>query len=123
MNLTLIDNEVQKVNVMSMRPSLIDLSSTQILCLFRMKVVENLPLKLTEKCTYYCERACTSDMYTFQSGNMTLNFSAKYGNRKSLTSGLFDPHCSKCSVGAKCSGNIKAFPNYWGYRNKDEVSC
>ena len=31
------------------------------------------------------------------------------------------PLCNQCPVGAKCNGNIKALPNYWGYRNKDDV--
>ena len=55
-DLTSIDKEVEKVNIMSMIPSQIHLLSTQILCPFGMKVVENLPLKRTEQCAYYCER-------------------------------------------------------------------
>ena len=40
---------------------------------------------------------------------------------KSCVSNLVNPHCYQCPVGAKCSGNIKALPNYWGFRAKDEL--
>ena len=41
---------------------------------------------------------------------------------KSLVSNLDNPLCIQCPVGAKCNGSIRALPNYWGYRTKDNVT-
>ena len=60
-------------------------------------------------------------MYTFQAGNVTLNFTTTLDKKKSLISSRSDPHCSKCPVGAKCNGDIKPLANYWSYRSKDKV--
>ena len=99
--------------------------NTQIICPLGMDAVETLPIKQLEPRVYQCEAACTSDMYTFQSGNMTLDghydsFYADY-DLKSFVSNLDNPLCNQCPVGAKCSGDIKALPNYWGYKDKDTV--
>ena len=120
---------MQQANIMSISPSRIKFLNTQILCPFRMTAVEKLPSKRFELRTYHCVASCTSDMYTFPSGNMTLHGDINYGikryddfdNRKSLVSNLMNPHCHQCPVGAKCSGYIKALPNYWGHRNDNDV--
>ena len=100
--------------------------NTQIICPLGMDAVETVPITKSEPHVYHCEAACTSNMYTFQSGNMTLDGHSDYydyydASRKSLVSNLNNPLCNQCPVGAKCSGNIKALPNYWGYKKKDTV--
>ena len=118
-----------------------------------MDAVETIPISKYEPRVYHCEAACTSDMYTLQSGNMTLDGHYEYYDKdydyydedydyydedyddydedydyyddvsvKNLVTIHFDnPLCNQCPVGAKCSGNIKALPNYWGYRTNDDV--
>ena len=117
-NLSSIDTEIQQVNILSIDVGQINFLNTRILCPFRMKAVEKLPPKSTKLRVYYCDAACTSDTYTFQSGNLTLHFPA---NVKSPVSKPMNPSCNKCPVGAKCNGHIKALPNYWGYRNKGDL--
>ena len=128
-NITSIEREVQQTNIMSIWPSWIIFLNTQILCPFRMNAVEKLPLKSFDLRAYHCQTACISNMYIFQSGNMTLrgdtndgiNIYDHFENNKSLVTNLMNPHCNQCPVGGKCSGNIKALPNYWGYINEDDV--
>ena len=91
--------------------------STQILCPLQMAVVETIPKSRHKPRAYHCEAACTSDMYTFQSGNLTFDGVSTTNSWKSHV----NPNCNQCPVGAKCSGDVKALPNYWGYRNMDDV--
>ena len=119
-NIPSTNRDVQQVNIMSTVKGLI--KNTQIICPLGMDAVETLLLNKGEPYVYQCEAACTSDMYTFQSGNMTLD-GYYYGySRKSLVSNLNSPLCNQCPVGAKCSGDIKALPNYWGYKDNDTVA-
>ena len=112
MNITSINRGVQQVYIMSLVGYLVGFKNTQILCPLGMAAKETV-LGTIELCVYHCEAICTSDMYTFQSGNMTLH---------TMGSVFFNnPLCNQCPVGATCSGSIKALPNYWGYRNKDDV--
>ena len=124
-NMTSIDRGVQQVNIMSLVIGFYSLLSQniKILCPLEMAAVETVSISKSEPHVYHCEAACTPDMYTFQSGNMTLDVHVGYydASRKSSVSNLNNPLCNRCPVGAKCSGDIKALPNYWGYRNKDEV--
>ena len=122
-NITSIDRDVQQVNIMSHVASTIRTQNTQILCPLGMAAKETLPIRSDEPHVYHCEAACTSDMYTFQSGNMTLDgdYHSYDASRKSVVSNLNKPLCNRCPVGAKCNGSIKALPNYWGYRKKDDV--
>ena len=101
----------------------VECQNTQIICPLGMAAVETVPFSWNEPSVFHCEAACTSDMYTFQSGNMTLDRHCDYNDTslKSLVSNLVNPLCNQCPVGAKCSGNIKALPNYWGYRTNDDV--
>ena len=121
-NLTSTDRELQQVNIMSIVTRNMHILKTQILCPLGMDAVETVPLNSNEPHVYHCEAACTSDMYTFQSGNMTLHGYYALWSSTSLLNTLVNPHCNQCPVGAKCSGNIKPLPNYWGYRNMDEVA-
>ena len=84
-----------------------------------MNAVEIVPLNKNVPIVYQCEAACTSNMFTFQSGSMTLDGYFHYQRHtswKSLVSNLDNPLCNQCPVGAICSGNVKALSNYWGYR-------
>ena len=119
MNVTSIDREMQQINIMSIVTKFLELQNTQIICPLGMAAVETLPLNRYEPRIYRCEATCTSDMYTFQSGNMTID--KGHYSLGSFVSNLNSPLCNRCPVGAKCSGNIKALPNYWGHRNKDDV--
>ena len=123
-NLTSVNRELQQVNIMSIVAFSVDFQNTQILCPLGMDAVQSAPLNPFEPNTVQCEAACTSDMYTFQSGNVNFNGHYAIGYTKSIThvSNHVKPLCSKCPVGAKCSGTIKALPNYWGYRTKDTVA-
>ena len=73
-----------------------------------MAAVERVPVSWNEPSVFQCKAACTSDMYTFQSGNITLDGHYDYNDvsLKSLVSNLDNPLCNQCPVGAKCSGNI-----------------
>ena len=89
-----------------------------------MDAVETLPINKNAPILYQCEAACTSDMYTFQSGSMTLNAYCPFQRHtswKSFVSNLDNPLCNQCPVGAICIGNVKALSNYWGYRKFDDV--
>ena len=120
-NITSINRHVQKVNIMSTVYGNKLFQNTQIMCPLGMDAVETVPISKSEPRVYHCEAACSSDMYTFQSGNMTLDMLYAYYSLKSLVSNLNNPLCNQCPVGAKCNGSIMALPNYWGYRNKDDV--
>ena len=123
-NLTSTNRDLQQVNIMSIVVDTMSIQNTQIICPLGMDAVETVPFNSNEPRVYQCEATCTSDMYTFQSGNMTLDghFDHYYAPSKSLLSNLNKPLCNQCPVGAKCNGNIKALPNYWGYRTKDDVT-
>ena len=116
---TSLDRDVQQINIMSIVTVSVDIKNIQILCPIGMDAVET--LNRNEPLVYHCEAACTSDMYTFQYGNMTLHGFSTYWSPTSLVYALVNPHCNQCPVGAKCSGDIKTLPNYWGYRNKNDV--
>ena len=123
-NLTSVDTELQQVSIMSIVAFSVDFQNTQILRPLGMDAVHLVPLNPFEPNTVQCETACTSDMYTFQSGKVNLNVHYAIGYTKNIihVSNHVKPLCSKCPVGAKCSGNIKALPNYWDYRTKDTVA-
>ena len=72
-NLTSVDRYVQQVSIMSIVADTISIQTTQILCPLGMNVVETPPISRSKQSVYHCEAACTSGMYTFQSGNMTLD--------------------------------------------------
>ena len=125
-NITSIERDVQQVNIMSTLADTISIRNTQVICPFGMDAVETAPISHSEPYVYHCEAACTSDMYTFQSGNMSLDGHYDYypddgAFSKSLISNPNNPLCNQCPVGAKCNGSIKALPNYWGYKDKDDV--
>ena len=119
MNVTVTGTDVQQVNIMSLVTYSVIFQNTQILFPLGLDAVETTPLNSDESWVYQCVAVCTSDMYTFQSGNMTI-----YSNsmNETLESNLVNPHCNQCPVGAKCNLNIKALPNYWGYKTEDDVT-
>ena len=117
-NMTSIDRDVQQVNIMSMLIYIVNFKNTKILCPLGMAAVETAQKNWDEPCVYHCEAVCISNMYTFQSGSMTLDADR---HLKSLVSNLNNPLCNRCPVGAKCNGSIQALPNYWGYKEKDTV--
>ena len=130
--LTSIDRELQQINIISAETSMIEVQNTHIFCPPGMNAIEErLQLRHKSLNSYRCEAACTSNIYTYQSGNITFDYYAccvdhhDTDNLNKLNAmirySIREPICSKCPVGAKCSGNIKALPNYWGYRKKDEV--
>ena len=118
--LTSIDRELLRINIMSVMTSFAKFQNTQIACPIGMNAVETVPLSTKEPNVYHCEAVCTSNMYTFQSGNISLKQTSEWGS-KSFVSNHVEPLCNQCPVGAKCSGKVQALPNYWGYRNKDDV--
>ena len=116
--LTSIDRELLRINIMSVMTSFAKFQNTQIVCPIGMNAVETVPLSTKEPNVYHCEAVCTSNMYTFQFGNISLKQTSEWGS-KSYLSNHEKPLCNQCPVGAKCSGKVQALPNYWGYRNKD----
>ena len=125
-NITSTNRDMQQVNILSTVTDIMLIENTQIICPLGMDAVETVPVNMYQPHVYHCEAACTSDMYTFQSGNMTLDVIYDYYDtydafNKSFVSNLDNPPCKQCPVGAKCNGNIKALLNYWGYRAKDEL--
>ena len=64
---------------------------------------------------YQCAYSCSKDFYTLDAGSMTIN-----KNHSLENSSVEKPkgHCFPCPVGAYCENQIKALPNYWGYRIK-----
>ena len=122
-----LDYEIKNIGIMAMSARDWKIRETQILCPVRMKAVKNLPTSYVRKRFYYCQEGCNSNAYTFQMGNMVLHgdsdrdeSSLVYkGKIKNHLLNLPDPMCKLCPVGANCSINIKALPNYWSIRNKD----
>ena len=75
--LTSIDREVLRINIMSVMTSFAEFQNTQIVCPLGMNAVEIVPSK-KEPYVYHCEAICTSNMYTFQSGNISLNQKSEF---------------------------------------------
>ena len=103
-NLTSTDKDLLQVNIMSLLPGhlkkFVECQNTQIICPLGMAAVETVPINRFEPRVYHCEAACTSDMYTFQSGNMILD--GHYEHRaehamKSFVSNLDNPLCNQCN--------------------------
>ena len=99
-SLTSTDRDLQQVNIMSLLPGpltkSVECQNTQIICPLGMAAVETVPISWYEPSIFQCEVACTSDMYTFQSGNMTLDGHYNYHDvsMKSLVSNLDDLLCN-----------------------------
>ena len=77
----------------------VECQNTQIICPLGMDAVETVPISYNEPSLFQCEAACTSDMYTFQSGNMTLDrhHEHNYGfdvSVNSFVSNLENPPCN-----------------------------
>ena len=110
-NLTSIDRELQRINIMSVSTG-VNIENTQIVCPLGMDAVERLPLNTFEQLVYHCEAACTSNMYTFRSGSMTLNEVYHFHPVlwKSLVSNLVNPHCYQCPVGQNAVGTSRLYP-------------
>ena len=82
---------------------IVQCQNTQIICPLGMAAVERVPISWNEPSVFQCEAACISNMYTFQSGNMTLDRYSDLWSPTSFVSNLDKPHCNQCTVGAKCS--------------------
>ena len=59
-----------------------------------------------------CVKSCTrSDEYSIERGHISVK------NGWPQQEQMYSPQCLPCPIGAHCEGEIKATPNYWGYRD------
>ena len=69
---------------------------------------------------FSCIKSCPAG-YTFEANSMMVMVEAHFEMFEQIitlnTTGVL---CFACPVGANCTDQIKAFPNYWGYRNKSD---
>ena len=72
---------------------------------------------------YVCQKTCTSNEYTYKAGSTILNDISDIwiDPPDDLTVTTNNPNCSSCPIGANCSNNIKALPNYWGHKDKNDI--
>ena len=77
-NLISTDKDLLQVNIMSAVAHSMYIQNTQIICPFGMDALEIVPISSSESHVFHCQAVCTSDMYTFQSGNMILDLNYYY---------------------------------------------
>ena len=121
--------EMTSIGVMSLSAGLWNINNTQIVCPVGMKVME-IQTASSYKKLYYCQQNCDSNTYTFQTGSMVLHGQCVWKKcvssfiyKSKMKNGLLnlpEPICKLCPVGANCSSQIKALPNYWGLRNEED---
>ena len=97
----------------------ITFNDTQIFCPKGMKVVETLNHRDLRH--YTCFPACPHGEYTYESRTVLLSGYSTMSSPKSLVGENIFPDCHPCPVGATCSKNVSALPNYWGYVNNTIV--
>ena len=69
---------------------------------------------------YLCKYACPQNHYTFKAARLQLSGEIDGYYTPSNLSVIRTPvNCFPCPVGAKCDTQIKALPNYWGYRDQN----
>ena len=70
---------------------------------------------------FSCEHHCHLNAYTFQSGSSVIHGEkeVKHNNINISSEKLI---CHPCPVGANCTKQIKALPNYWGYKKGNDSS-
>ena len=111
------------VSIMELRTQQIVLRNTQIMCPNSLGVLgnEHQINYWTFLHHYLCQKSCASDEYSYQASSILLNQITNIFEDHFETSRENKPVCSSCPIGADCSYHIKAFPNYWGYKDKFDV--
>ena len=72
---------------------------------------------------FSCEKQCPIDAYTFEAGSAVINGNKHYWDSPyNIKYKRSEVHCKICSLGAYCTGPIKALPNYWGYKDTKDDS-
>ena len=127
---TTLYHGMTSIGVMSLSAGYWRINNTQIVCPVGMKVVETETTSYFKKHLYYCQHNCDSNTYTFQTGSMVLHaqhvlskWESSFIYKGKMKNGLLnlpEPICKLCPVGANCSSQIRALPNYWGLRNEED---
>ncbi len=109
------------VSIMDTRTDNIEFEGINLLCPTSYSVHFSHVPYMTDK--YSCQKQCMKDEYTFQAGHMVfLHAIFNYWNNSvSLVSQHTNPNCSACPVGAQCDKHIQALPNYWGYKDHNDL--
>ena len=94
--------------------------NTHILCPMTYRAAAVLNRHYHNSYIVSCKAACEMAEYTYDGGNMVIS-GELHSNKdtNSLDLNITKPGCNACPVGAKCEGNIKSLPNYWGYKNNN----
>ena len=109
-------------NIMTVHPSSrkTKFTNTTVLCPTRMKANET--ISIIEKTRYFtCKETCQVEQYTFESGSMKIDGTSYGWPGTEVTNFTSDPVCYPCPVGAKCDNTIQSLPNYWGYKDKNNL--
>ncbi len=74
--------------------------------------------------SFSCRFPCNGRKYTVEAGSMTLSGKQhlRQWSFESLIAAEVVPRCLPCPVGASCDQNLKALPNYWGYKDQSSVT-
>ena len=100
--------------------SFFNVKNFQIFCPQGLTVVN---VSTTVEQQLYCEKQCSTDVYTFQTGTAVINGNKHYINSPyNITYNKSNVHCKVCPLGANCTGSIKALPIYWGYKDSKDGS-
>ena len=71
---------------------------------------------------YFCKPHCPEDSYTFEAGSLKLvNGQSGRDGVLNGTTDAIEPTCLPCPVGAKCGQQVKTLPNYWGFKEHNNV--
>ena len=92
--------------------------NTKIICSKSMQPMETVQDHLR---LYSCNYICPIESYSFSSRTITLDAIYSQSTSTYLSTDVTAMVCMSCPVGAICNKTIKSLPNYWGYRDENDV--
>ena len=114
-------NASMLASLMVINAAKIDFSNVLLLCGKATSAIEKaMAAGLYVHHEYHCDNPCTGNEYTFEAGSMVLQGKSVLGNFSNLSLMSIRPNCNPCPIGANCTKNIQALPNYWGYKDKSD---
>ncbi len=103
------------------QPSSLVMKNLNFFCATGYFVFEHSSIKSkqTPGLFYRSKKYCKEGQYTFEAGFFKLNglYNKLNKTHSNFQAATQHPHCLSCPVGAQCEGDVKALPNYWGYKN------
>ena len=125
-NVTFITSATQhstSISIMAIDAHSIDFRNVHVMCPNTQivdKEVRRIGFMVSHH--YKCEEHCKGDEYTYEAGSAVLQGKSNYSRAANLSCVSIDPNCSSCPVGATCDKEIRALPNYWGYKDNSYYS-